>query len=393
MIHVSQPSVGERSGLSQGDVVIDPISRVALARSGGSIREARLLTSHPRVSVIIPCYNYGHFLAACVASALDHEGVDIEVIIVDDASPDGSGEVAEQIAASDDRVSVIRHEKNKRHLATYNDGFAAASGDYLVQLSADDLLPRNSLTRALALLESVPSVGFVYGRTVPFHGTPPPPKSNVHNWLTWSGANWIAERCRSGYNCIATTEVVWRKSVIDEVGPYRLDLPHSGDLELWMRFATVADVGFVAGPDQAFYRLHESNMHNEMFGSGTMDGQLIDLEERWKAFAAFFEAPPRRVGSFDALERTARRTLAREALDRISYSYARGLRQFPEAKFQEFAYALDPSVTGTASQRALNRRRRFGMKSMPLNPLWAPRWAKDRLSGPTIAWRRGRVGI
>ena len=52
------------------------------------------------ISVVIPCYNYGHFLEECVASVLDdQEGVDVRVLIIDDASPDDSAEVALKIAA------------------------------------------------------------------------------------------------------------------------------------------------------------------------------------------------------------------------------------------------------------------------------------------------------
>ena len=68
------------------------------------ILEARALDSRPLVTVVIPCYNYGHFLPAAVASALDQRGVDVEVIIVDDASSDGSADVARELADRDPRV-------------------------------------------------------------------------------------------------------------------------------------------------------------------------------------------------------------------------------------------------------------------------------------------------
>ena len=61
------------------------------------------------VSVVIPCYNYGHFLEEAVASVLDdQEGVDVRVLIIDDASPDDSAEVARKIAAREPRVEVTR---------------------------------------------------------------------------------------------------------------------------------------------------------------------------------------------------------------------------------------------------------------------------------------------
>ena len=374
--------------------MLDPLSRYGLLRTGGVVHPpVELGRRRPRVSVIIPCYNYGHFLADCVASALDHEGLDLEVIIVDDKSPDGSAEVAQAIADHDDRVTLIRHEVNTRHLQTYNDGFAAASGEYLVQLSADDLLPRNSLTRAVALLEAMPDVGFVYGRTVPFRASRPAARTEVTDWVRWSGADWIAARCRNGFNVIATTEVVWRASVMAEVGPYRLDLPHSGDLELWMRLATRSDVGFVVGPDQAFYRLHDANMHNAQFGSGTVDGQLIDLTERWLAFEALFEAPPGRVRNWRQLRDTARRQLADEALDRASYAYERGFTAFPVADFEAFAERVHPGAHKTRAGRALRRRQRLGFLPLPLHPVFGWQAVADRAWAPIGTWRREKVGV
>ena len=107
----------------------------------------RALGRTPRVSVVIPCYNYGRYLPAAVASALDQQGLDVDVLVVDDASPDGSHLVAQELAASDPRVDVLVHENNAGHIQTYNDGLARAEGDYVVLLSADDLLP--TLRRAL----------------------------------------------------------------------------------------------------------------------------------------------------------------------------------------------------------------------------------------------------
>ena len=107
----------------------------------------------PSATVVVPCYNYGHYLRQLVAGVLDQQGVDVDIIIVDDCSPDGSGDIAASIAAFNPRVSFIRHEHNKGHIQTYNDGLQEATGDYVVLLSADDLLPKNALSRAVALLK------------------------------------------------------------------------------------------------------------------------------------------------------------------------------------------------------------------------------------------------
>ena len=120
------------------------------------------------VSVVIPCYKYGHFLEEAVASVLDDQpGVDVRALIIDDASPDDSAEMARKIAARDPRVEVIVHATNKGNIATYNEGLLEwADGDYCVLMSADDRLTPGALRRATDLLDAHPGVGFVYGHSL-----------------------------------------------------------------------------------------------------------------------------------------------------------------------------------------------------------------------------------
>ena len=94
------------------------------------------------VSVVIPCYKYGHFLSECVSSVLDDQpGVDVRVLIIDDASPDDSADVARSIASSGPPGRGLGPPDNKGHIATYNEGLLEwADGDYTVLLSADDRL-------------------------------------------------------------------------------------------------------------------------------------------------------------------------------------------------------------------------------------------------------------
>ena len=105
------------------------------------------------VDVIVPCYRYGHFLRGCVESALAQTGADVRVLIIDDASPDNTAEVATELAKEDSRVSFFRHAVNKGHIATYNEGIEWVSGDYMLLLSADDYLLPGALARAAELMD------------------------------------------------------------------------------------------------------------------------------------------------------------------------------------------------------------------------------------------------
>ena len=234
------------------------------------------------VSVVIPCYKYGHFLEEAVSSVLDdQEGVDVRVLIIDDASPDDSAEVARKIAARDPRVEVIVHAANKGNIATFNEGLLEwADGDYCALVSADDRLTPGALRRARDLLDAHPSVGFVYGHALwVMHGAPladgPDQECGVGPCGLASGGSSIV--FRQAENPITSPEVVVRTSLQKRVGGYDARLPHAADMEMWMRLAANADVGFIRGVDQAYYRLHQENMRKGY-------SRLMDLRERRLVF-------------------------------------------------------------------------------------------------------------
>lgn len=89
----------------------------------------------PEVSVIIPCYNHGHYLPHAVNSVLAQTFTDWEAIIVDDGSTDNTREVAAQF--TDERVRYV-HQENRGLSGARNTGIRAAQGAYLAFLDADD---------------------------------------------------------------------------------------------------------------------------------------------------------------------------------------------------------------------------------------------------------------
>jgi glycosyltransferase involved in cell wall biosynthesis len=338
------------------------------------------------VSVVVPCYNYGKFLPQCVDSVLAQPGVDVDVLIVDDASPDGSGEVAQAIAQRDPRVSVIRHERNCGHIATYNEGLERATGDYAVMLSADDIIPIGAFARAVALMEANPSVGFAYGHPVNFSGPEPPAeRSRVFGWSVWSGGSWIRAQSRRGLNCIYCTEVVMRNSTLKSVGGFRGNLPHTADLELWLRFATVADVGHVNGADQAFRRIHGDSMMQ----TGYSDA-LIDLVERKKTYDIFFTSDGAKVNGSRAAHNVVLRRLAAEAIEHACRILASGGEYSPSAEdYVEFAHETCPEVAG------LRAWREYRLLTSPsegrLSAVWRRGYAAERDLSGRIRYRRWQV--
>ncbi len=322
------------------------------------------------VSVVIPCYRYGHFLRDCVRSVLeDQPGVDVRVLIIDDASPDDSAEVARKLAAEDDRIEVRVHETNKRHIATYNEGLLEwADGDYVALLSADDRLTPGALTRAAGLMDDNPNVGFVYGHPVHFThpGPPPPARTILKGTSVWNGHWWLERRFREGHGCITSPEVVVRTALQHKVGGYDPKLPHTGDIEMWMRLAAHADVGYVRGVDQAYYRLHGNNMSATDFA-----GQLDDLRQRLAAYDAVLDKCADRRPQRRRLADLVHRKLARDALRRAARAYDRRRTHIvPVAELVDFAGQVWPSYRELPEYRGLRLRQRVGTRAMPyLQPL------------------------
>lgn len=230
-----------------------------------------------RVEVVIPCYNYGRFLQKAATSVLQQSGVDVRIVIVDDASSDDTPAVCAALAA-DNRVSILRHDENRGHIVTYNEGIDRATSDYLLILSADDYLAKGALARAVRIFNADEKIGLVYGSFARFNpadkypfrmtspwGDSPPQQSFALEALEHGSesasvldpAQLICALAEA--NHISTATAVVRTSVQKQIGHYRVDLPHSADLEMWLRFALESRVAYVDHL-QAIFRYHGANM-------------------------------------------------------------------------------------------------------------------------------------
>jgi Glycosyl transferase family 2 len=338
------------------------------------------------VQVLIPCYNYGRYLRSCAASALSQEGVDVSVMIIDDCSSDNSVDICRELAASDRRVSFIHHPVNKGHIATYNEGLALASSDYLVLLSADDLLTPGALRRAADLMDRNPSVGLVYGHALTFQDDPPCDiRTKVLGWTVWKGADWIEKMCRTGRNFIMCPEVMMRTSIQRRIGGYTAELPHSGDMEMWLRAAAVSDVGRVKGVDQACYRTHPLSMQRTIHA-----GLLFDLKGRFEAFQAAFNKEASQLPDADRLVTEAKRALSRTAIRHVEQSIRCGTRlEEPPEAYEKFAMALNPDVTNTGEWRAYEHIQQC--RRGPLSTFVARKIAEFRWRVAWHQWRRSGV--
>ena len=115
-----------------------------------------------KASVIIPLYNAERYISRTLQSVLSQSYKNIEIIIVDDESPDDSVKVCQQF--TDPRIKII-HQKNRGLAGSRNTGIRNASGEYIAFMDADDIWLPEKLAKHIAHLENNPEVGVSFSRS------------------------------------------------------------------------------------------------------------------------------------------------------------------------------------------------------------------------------------
>jgi len=325
------------------------------------------------VDVIVPCYRYGHFLRECIESVLVQTGVEVRALIIDDASPDNSGEVGEELSREDERVSCVRHAVNKGHIVTYNEGIEWATADYYILLSADDYLLPGALDRSARLMDAHPGVGLSYGRAITrmegeaAHPAPTP----GDGWRVLTGPEFI--RMSGAKNIVPTPTAVVRTELQKRLGGYRVELPHSGDMEMWLRLAAHGDVGML-DEYQAVYRLHAANMSSHYYASQ----YLPDLRQRKAAADCFLDTCGDVLPDAAQMHRSLIEQLAKETVGFASSAFNASELDLSR-QLSEFARELDPAVTRSGRWMKLVCKRCVGPG------VW------NTMRSP-VQWMRRRVG-
>lgn len=299
------------------------------------------------MDVIIPCYRYGHFLRECVESVLTQSGPTVRILIIDDASPDDTAEIAEDLACRDERVRFLKHVSNMGHIATYNEGIAWASADYMVLLSADDYLLPDALRRSAELMDRYPSVGFTFGRAIPLdHGEEIKPSADLGATVgtrIFTGLDFI--ELSGARNVVLAPSVMVRTALQKKLGGYAPELTHSGDMEMWLRFAAHGCVGFL-DTDLAVYRRHATNMSR-----GYSPEQ--DLRQRKAAFDHFFSRCSEVLEDAPTLRRSLLLRLACDAVGCASRAFNEDNMDLSR-RLSEHAVELDPRVKQSLAWFFLN---------------------------------------
>jgi hypothetical protein len=246
-----------------------------------------------KVSVIIPVYGVEKYVADAVSSVLQQSYINLELIIVDNGSPDRSIEICQQF--HDPRIQIIRQE-NRGPSGSRNTGIRHAKGDYIAFLDGDDIWHPDKLTKHVHHLESDPQLGisFCYSAFIDIHGR------SLGLYMTPKLKNitpeYILCRCPMSNGSVS----VYRREVFEEIAfgddlrgysevcYFNERLKSLEDVECWTRMALKTNWGIEGIPEPLTqYRL------NDQGSSANVNQQLeyVDkLIEKLQSYAPDFSA-------------------------------------------------------------------------------------------------------
>ncbi len=188
------------------------------------------------VSIVVPNYNHGRSLGACIEAILGQKWLPDEVIVIDDASSDDSRETLARIGAREPRLKVLHNERNLGAIPSMNRGLAACNSHYVAFAAADDLLDSAFLSTAGAALSAHPKAALfcaevaVIGRHAdgrPFHGIRPTIRPSQK--AAFLSAEQTRSLLRSNDFFIVTHSVVFRRDLLAAVGGFDAEFGSMAD--------------------------------------------------------------------------------------------------------------------------------------------------------------------
>ena len=220
-----------------------------------------MIESKVKVSVIVPVYNTEKWLSECLESVLSQTLTDIEVIAVDDCSPDGSKAVMEGFAARDPRMRCIFLDENMGQGNARNIGIEEAKGEYIYLLDSDDMIKPDALERLCAAADEHGLDGLFFDSEVIFddpglerkHASYPAARSGKYPAEPVSGPGLFELFMEQGEWTCYIQRQLWRRDFLLREG-IRFPVRHEHEDEVFAFEALLAAERAMYIPEKAFIR-------------------------------------------------------------------------------------------------------------------------------------------
>jgi len=205
------------------------------------------LDSNPLVSIITPSFNQAKFLEETINSVLDQDYPNIEYIIIDGGSTDGSQEIIKKYT---DQISYWISEPDQGQTDAINKGFNKANGEIFAWINSDDTYLPNTINQAVDFLNNNPEFGMVYGDANLINE-----KNEIFGKFPARQTDY--KRLRRGYVHIPQQSSFFRAALWKEVAPLDTSFYFAMDYDLWVRIAKISQLKYVP-KIWANFRIHST---------------------------------------------------------------------------------------------------------------------------------------
>lgn len=223
---------------------------------------------HSMISVIIPAYNHEQFIRAAVESVLGQSWTDLELLVIDDGSTDGTGEI---VKSYDDRRLTYIYQENQDAYNTINRGLHMAKGDYISILNSDDVYAYNRLERLLSILKKS-KAACIFTDIQPINERGEEILDPALWWHLWHKRNRdFYKQCGDIYTAflkgnlmVTTSNLFVQRDVVKKVGDFcSLRYLHDYDYIFRIMLNFPGQVKYLDEEKLLYYRLHGGNTLSE----------------------------------------------------------------------------------------------------------------------------------
>lgn len=183
----------------------------------------------PKVSVLMPAYNAGKYIAESIGGILKQTFQDFELIIIDDCSSDNTWNIMQEYAKKDNRIIIFKNEKNLGIAGNRNRGVSLAKGEYVMWQDADDISVPERIGWQADYLDKNPEVGIVGGFLELFND------NGIIGVRKYFERDGDLRKIIFRYSPVAQPAAMIRRKCLDEVGEYDLKYPPAEDLDMSFR--------------------------------------------------------------------------------------------------------------------------------------------------------------
>ncbi|MCA9084229.1 MAG: glycosyltransferase family 2 protein [Planctomycetaceae bacterium] len=243
------------------------------------------MTSTPRISVIVPSYNHRRFLPERIDTILNQTRQDFELILLDDASQDGSAEYLQEVSERSGARFIPNLQNTGSPFAQWNRGLSAAKGEFVWIAESDDVADPGFLEALVRILESDDNIGIVFcrsrridenGQCVP--ETPSSMDDELRHDFRIVRCDAVRTHLYTGNTIVSASAVVFRRRIYNAAGPADASFRLSGDWLQWSRMLLISDLSYIAEPLSGT-RIHTNTRRHSTSTSGTLELESLAVQK------------------------------------------------------------------------------------------------------------------